>query len=506
VVVAPGLGATGEGPPAATGLPELLEAVRNRGAGTAVSGDLFLQEGELRLQAQMIDVAAEEVIYAIEPVSAPPDRQDDLVHSLQQRVLGMVAVHFGVEQASPASMYAQRILGVPSLWSKLPDYDAYMEYLSGMEVYGNDAEASFNHFQRAASLDPDFVMLLFWVESAYRDRGDWAAAGEILQQIEDRSEALSSFERGRLMYSRALLEGDSIEARRHALQCLALDPENDPLRYVIQNFNLCLNEPGKVVAAFSEWEPTEQLEYGIAPGTWYFRDWAMAYHLLGRYEEELAVVQRALGYYPSFLSMRRQEVRALAALGRVDQIEQCIDESLTVRSGDEPPEEVMLEATLELAVHGHRELARSTAARCVEWLRNRPPQDQRPAALAHALFVAADWQGARAFYEELVHDNPDDIEYLGHLGVTLARLGNEEAARAVADQLRAVDRPYTFGAPAYWQAAITAVLGDPDAAISLIREWIAQALRVDYVALHHDPNFESLRDHPAFRELLRPKG
>ena len=245
---------------------------------------------------------------------------------------------------------------------------------------------------------------------------------------------------------------------------------------------------------------------GAPAGAWYFRGLAQAHHLLEDYEEELATAQRALGYYPNFLSMRQQEVRALAALSKIGQMQRGIDESLTVRSQDGTPDDVMLEAAEEIVLHGHADAARETADRAVEWLRNRPPQDQRPADLARALFVAGRWQEARAEYEILVAQYPENIEHIGHLGATLARLGDAQAARRIAGELRSIDRPYLFGRPTYWQAAIAAILGDSEGAISLIREWISQAFRVDYVLLHRDPNFEPLREYPPFQEILRPKG
>jgi len=166
----------------------------------------------------------------------------------------------------------------------------------------------------------------------------------------------------------------------------------------------------------------------------------------------------------------------------------------------------MLAAAEELVAHGHPEAGQQIADRAVDWLRSRPPQDQRPPDLARALFVAGNWQEAKAQYEALSNQNPDDFDYLGYLGVTLARLGDAEGARSIADALRAIDQPHVFGRPIYWQASIAAVLGDSEGAISLLREWISQAFRVDYVALHHDPNFESLREYPPFQEILRPKG
>jgi len=506
VVVAPTLAGVESAPGVSAGPAELLASARQRGAGTVISGELFRQGSSLRFQAQMIDVGQGEILYAVEPVSASADQEADLLEALQQRVMGMVAVHFGIEGTSPGSRYLQNMLGSPELWSKIPDFDAYREYLRGIEVYGRDGEESFNHFQRAALLDPQFIPPLLWVESAYRNQGVWHKVEEIVQQLDQQRDSLSPYERGRLGYARAILDADIREARRCALVCLELHSASDPLRYVIASFGLALNEPERVIAMLSEWEPTEHFDMGSPTGTWHFRDLAQAYHLLERYEEELAVAQRALGYYPNYLSMRRQEVRALAALGRTGQIQRVIDESLTVRPQDGAPDGVMLEAAEELALHGHQEAGREIADRAVDWLRNRPPQDQRPADLARALFVAGNWQEARAHYESLVNQNPDDIEYLGHLGATLARLGASEAARRIAAELRAIDRPYLFGRPAYWQAAIAAILGDSEGAISLIREWISQAFRIDYVRLQRDPNFESLRENPPFQEILRPKG
>ena len=250
VVVAPTMGGIEAEPAAAAGPAELLASARERGAGTAISGELFLQESSLRFQAQMIDVAQGEILYAVEPVSDSVDNQADLLEALQQRVMGMVAVHFGIEGTSPNSSYLQEMLGSPELWSKLPDFDAYREYLSGIGVYGIDGERSFNHFQSAALLDPQFIPPLFWVESAYRNRGNWSEVAEIVQQLDDRRDRLSPYERGRLGYAQAQLEGDLLEARRYALVCLELHPAGDPLRLVVGLFSLDLNEPGKVIAAF----------------------------------------------------------------------------------------------------------------------------------------------------------------------------------------------------------------------------------------------------------------
>ena len=108
--------------------------------------------------------------------------------------------------------------------------------------------------------------------------------------------------------------------------------------------------------------------------------------------------------------------------------------------------------------------------------------------------------------EQLAQANPDDYADLGMLGILSARTGDVEAARRALAQLREIDRPYVFGGPTYYRAAIAALLGERDTAVGLIREWIQQSRVISFVALHSDPNFESLRGYPPFQEILRPKG
>jgi len=75
----------------------------------------------------------------------------------------------------------------------------------------------------------------------------------------------------------------------------------------------------------------------------------------------------------------------------------------------------------------------------------------------------------------------------------------------VAERLRVLGRPYTFGFDTYWRACIAAHLGEKQQAVDLLQ----QALTEGYwfqTQLHRTIDFEPLWDYPAFKELLRPKG
>ena len=112
-------------------------------------------------------------------------------------------------------------------------------------------------------------------------------------------------------------------------------------------------------------------------------------------------------------------------------------------------------------------------------------------------------------------ERPDDLtewpdvspmlEVHGQLGTLAARQGNWAEAERISAMLEALQRPYLFGEHTYWRARIAALLGEPDRAVALLRAAYAQGFKW-WLSLHSEPDLESLRDYPPFRELLRPKG
>lgn len=114
------------------------------------------------------------------------------------------------------------------------------------------------------------------------------------------------------------------------------------------------------------------------------------------------------------------------------------------------------------------------------------------------------WNEARTIFQSLHNEDSTSVEYLGELGVLSARLGRTSEADSIARRLVGNRRPWIFGQARLWAARIAAVRGDREGAIALIR----QGLREGYARLyqlHAEPHFESLRDFPAFREILEPR-
>lgn len=86
-----------------------------------------------------------------------------------------------------------------------------------------------------------------------------------------------------------------------------------------------------------------------------------------------------------------------------------------------------------------------------------------------------------------------------------ARRGDRAEATRILQTLEARVSPYQRGVKTYWAAGIAARLGDHGRAVRLLRKALEGGQPVG-VRTHNDPDFESLRDDPAFRRLVQPRG
>jgi hypothetical protein len=265
-----------------------------------------------------------------------------------------------------------------------------------------------------------------------------------------------------------------------------------------------LNRPREGLGALTQID-----ERGPQGGVIYWGHLTDARHVLGEHERELADARRGLERAPSTATLL-YEVRALAALGRVAEVGARLDESAALPTNPWTSSADVLEvAALELRAHGHSAAARATAERALRWYRARPEQERRTEphrfALARSLYLAGRWDEARAAFERLAATRPDNPAYLGYLGVLAARRGDRREAERISTLLAGLRTPYLRGVHTNWRARIAAVLGERERATALVADALQQG-QVYGPELHSVPDFETLRDFPPYRELMRPKG
>jgi tetratricopeptide (TPR) repeat protein len=314
-----------------------------------------------------------------------------------------------------------------------------------------------------------------------------------------------------------VVHGDLMAKLRAGRRLEELSPTN-PFATLIHGYSgVETNRPREAVAALRRIDVRGPM--GELPAYW--RRYTRAHHMLGDHTRELEVARQARERLPTRSSLRN-EIRALAALGRVEEVGRRLDESGTIPT--HPADrttaaDVMVEAARELRAHGHPAAARAAVERAIRWYAARlaaeQPSEATRAALARTLYVAGRWDEARAHFAALARDEPDNVDYAGHLGALAARRGDRQDAERIAAQLEATTTPYLRGRHTRWRAAIAALLGEREQAVALVREAHAQGYSYYDISpvlndispvLHVDIDLESLRSYRPFQELLRPQG
>jgi hypothetical protein len=106
--------------------------------------------------------------------------------------------------------------------------------------------------------------------------------------------------------------------------------------------------------------------------------------------------------------------------------------------------------------------------------------------------------------QELAGEEPPKLDNTGYLGLALASAGRSGEAREVDARLAAWTEPHVRGQHLYWRAVVAAHLGEPERAMTFLREAIAQG--VSYSSLHENEALRPLWDDPTFQALIQPKG
>lgn len=482
----------------ARGAIDIQAISRSTGAGTVVTGAYSLDGEILEFRFQVNDAIHSKILQSMNGINGTLAARMDAIDLLRRRVMGAMA-----------DLFEQTTARIPSV-STPPLYEAYQELILGQASFGVDYAEADRHFARAEELDPNFPYPALWRAAGLSNRGDYAPAYEIVSRLDREKDGFPPYLRLVLERYKAHLQGSNEDGLRYAREALRLYPSGLTLRHIVGDTALDVNRPQIAIDVYTAFTRGEREIYYHRPtGHWIVGNLARAYHMLGRHEEELESVRREIPFFPGNLDVRLYEVRALAALGRSEEIAKAVDDCLATRSTFGTAGAIMDVAARELREHGARDLSRHYAQRAVQWSKNRAKgsgaEEREHRRLADALYTAERWEDARSILRELSLKHPEDIDHLGYLGALAARLGEKEEALRVSESLAAVERPFLFGGPTYWRACIASIMGEREQAVSLLREAFAQGAPYGVQVLC-DMDLEPLRDYGPYKELVKPKG
>ncbi len=496
-------------PPGGGAAPNEAEAAHSlalaTGSEVAVWGAFFRSGDSLEFTAQITDERRRELARSLGPVLGTSADPRPAIAALRQRIIASLAV-----------VLDPRLKDWQGRSSQPPSYAAYREFASGVDAMNrlNTAEAV-RLLYRAATLDSTYTLPLVWAAFAHWWRFECEKTEGLRKKLETVPERLARVDRLLLDRWVAQCHGDLPAVYQNARLLAEALPGSELMAAYLGRDAVLIDRPREAITILRRLHPDRG---ALRDWPYYFYWLTAAYHSLGQHDQELEAARLQRRLNPSNLGSLRQEALALAALGRVREVSELLDELPAQRPHPwRTPAAVIRETALELRAHGYRAASDSVLDRALAWLDGRPAQERgtEPARRLRLQTWYADrrWEPARVLAEELAREHPDSLTYQGVRGALAAQRGDRREAAQADSVLAARSRPFLQGFPAYWRACIAAQLGDRPSAVRLIAQahqeglWLTGEFWEQPIAtLHADPCFEPLHDYAPFQQLLRPKG
>jgi len=465
-----------------------VDSVAGRVAASyAVAGTLARTGNQLRFQLELLDTRTGDRLRALDPVTGPVDSVDVLVARLSNiAAAGVVAT---LDPDAPP--WFENTSALP------PSIAAYEQYLVQVDLFCRDRyEESIEVGNEVLRLAPDFYWAIGYLGGAYGNLGHDVIADSLVKVRESMLPNMTTVERAQTDWYAGVRYSDRERSVRGADEMFRLAPT--ALGYLAAK------------ASFETGRASEALERDLATDVtlpcWrnraqLWRDLSSGYHVLGRYQEELGIVRDGLERFPGDRTLTNDEARAFAGMDqveRVDSVARAMD-ALPQQPGVDPDLPLVL-AGLELRAHGHADAGARMLNEAIARYEARPPEEDRYDR-ARTYYWAGRWADAEPIFAELVQDEPDDWDYLGFYGATLARQGRVEDAEAVSRTLGAMHLPWLRGRHIFGQVLIAAALDRNDEAITLLQRAFAQYYPFG-TYLHIEPTFEDLRKDPRWMALV----
>ncbi|MGD2124251.1 MAG: BTAD domain-containing putative transcriptional regulator [Gemmatimonadota bacterium] len=474
----------------------LLNAARKVGAGTVVLCSLDSAGDSLSLRAQVVDVATGAVVWGGGARVVSTSYVEEAIDDFSQEIAWAVG-----RRRDP------RLDGWERLADRKPRFDAYLQFVEGVETYLGSAgfrqpEGAIEYFDRATRLDSTFFAPRIWSVIAHFYMYNLELADSLATELQSISHRLPLTDRYVLESSIASREGRTGRALEVIRRAMILSPEGEYM-------------PLAVLAALNAGHHGEALRWMTEADTargwaayWgqYYMSLAFAYHALGMHELELEAARRTARDAPANILLQMPEIRALAELGRPE-LESRLEEILARADSPYQRGEALCMAANESLSQGHVETGDALLDRCIQWdiEHLEVSGDAARLRLGNSLVLAGRLAEARTHLELLAETRADNPWVMGPLGVLEALDGNKEEAERVILHLEELDPPVpTFRQKkVYWQAAVAAHLGQLERAIEFLRQLLEAG------GGEPDPRdllLEPLWDHPLFGQLCEVKG
>jgi tetratricopeptide (TPR) repeat protein len=501
-VSSPPVGSRSKGDP-------LIAAQKERAA-TAISTAVIAAGDSALLQIRVLDAATGAVLRALPSVRvakiAPPD---EIARAVEPAVVA-------------AGFISSRHLGAATLPSgTLPDLATFKLYESTYPDFAAPDRASsarmFETLTAVVDHNPNFAQARLWLGFVYwwnnfaRSPSGAARADTILNWTNEGRTNFTQYEAALANFTRAATQGSSEFGLDDARRLAALVP-NSPIALALPILLSDLNHP-REARTLTEARIRNQ---GDSAKTGDYLRLAQLDHFLSDNKAELDACIKARRIASEDVFLLECELTAHAALGDSAMFLKRLDEMPTA-AGDGRAfafsGNVYLTVGQELIAHGHPQLAEIVFKRALDWYANNQPSVDRSVNVAFRkailLTIVNREDEALALLRTLMARDTTDSRVRGYIGRILARRGDVANLAPIVSWLKALPAVKLQGAPTYELASIEANRGPsrwPEA-LRLLDESLreGQGFGIRH-RLHYFQDWMPLKNDPAYKRILEPKG
>jgi tetratricopeptide (TPR) repeat protein len=421
------------------------------GAEMVLTGVLTQNGDQLRLDAEILDSRDGSTMHVLPPEISLATSPTSLVNGFAERVAGAAALHLDEDWTSP------HLHSVPTLASYRLAKKADTLFAQTLQ------EEAIPVLYEAYETDTMTLNPLFLAAAAHRNLGRGAVGDSLLDHIQARRERLTEIEGYNLAWFR--------ETPEPAMRAAMAARELDSLGWTY-GVGLRANQAGYFQIAAEALSHRKELadagNYSAQIWPAWRSQYLTALHAIGDHETALAEARLANSDFPDNPWWIWQEMRALAGLGRVDEVLALVDSAFVLLETFPLPNfyETLEDIGTELKVHGYPDEGNGVLERVIIHYREVDNQPQ----LADALGFAGRTQEAFETLRAILNDE-SSLAQVGWLGAAAAIIGETGMAEEMLARLQSrpdAEIPNNLR----YQAAIHGALQRCDQAIQVYREAI----------------------------------
>jgi tetratricopeptide (TPR) repeat protein len=456
----------------------------------------------LMVVASVNDIVARKVLYTTPIIKCAASNPMKAITDIQQFIVGFLMFSKDEDNATP---------------TRPPRYDAYEEYLKGMELLakndlgpGNIAvRVAFDiekHFKKSIALDPDFLPPYFKLTEMFVIDRKFRLLDSVLTILESKK---GLFLEGDLLIftmQKFFLSKDWVGLEKYLLTKANIKSRDfRPYYLLAANAVFRLNKPQAGLDYLAlcdmkdfdfERKPSDQLYYSAK---------ASALIKLKRYDEVEKLIG-SLGFTNILPVLLTKRWLALYYQNRKDVADKELEEyyssdrSLSV---SQFPHMSLFRASL---LQGDTAAASRMYQRFLRY--EEQLRSQTWSGFIRPIMMFRLNKNIPEAEKILSKENPivEHQRRIHQLGILYAVTGRPDKAKEVIDDMLAHENPFNGSVTRYYIAKIELALGNKDKSIDYLQQSLKKGMEFGEELFEYDSDLKDLLDYPPFIELVRPKG